>query len=163
MAQIPVPIEKIEQGLLPVGETGNRFRIVEADELAGFKIGKQLHARAGSLAEVEVKIREAQFLRLMAACLQQMAFAEAGLSPEKNERFAAAGDALPQMGDDGQIRARIKILERMVRPEHELQRQLFCHDQRAFPRERSASAEPKNSIRLNRISAAASPRAPSSA
>jgi hypothetical protein len=163
MAQVPVPVKKIEQGLLPVGETGNRFRIVEADELAGFKIGEQLHGRADSLAEVEVKTRKAQFLRLMAACLQQMALAEAGLSPEKNERFAAAGDALLQMIDDGQIRAREKILERVVRPEHELQRQLFCHGQRAFPLQRSASAEPKNSIRLNRISAAASQRVPASA
>jgi hypothetical protein len=59
-------------------------------------------------------------LRLLATRLQQMTFAQPGLTPEKNQPFPIACDTFLQVMNDFQIRAGEKIIKSLVR--HELKK-----------------------------------------
>ncbi len=63
-------------------------------------------------------------LRLLTTGLQQMTFAEPGLAPEKNQTFTFSCTTFLQMINDFLIRAREKIIKRLVRSELKLQWQL---------------------------------------
>ncbi|MNN30312.1 hypothetical protein D3C81_1439570 [compost metagenome] len=110
-------VEQVEQRLFPLPVAGQRFQIVQADQLALFEIVEQLRAVLHQIRHRQVHRRLADLLQTQAGCLQQMTAADAFGAPEVDQTLRPAGLWFAQTLDIAQRRgigAGVVVGERRV-------------------------------------------------